>query len=270
MKHRSIGAFILLAATLFAIPQAVEDIRSLKGAAFERVRAGLLQTFLSFNSDEAVPAPLSARLARITASCPGAAKSAVASAAKKAFRRAASAGTRGESLDPAELSEFIAEEAEAASPLPAVAEFVGELAEAVYEVAELEVPVAPLPRAVGGAAPLPASVKAGPKGTGGRVRAEWVLASELTGHETAALGRLKAQQDVLKGEMLKESELVRLLGAQHVRQFRVVRRGKSAPQPPQALGGELPSLPKQSGDSAEADPSSAGGAHGPAWASEKQ
>ena len=270
MKHRSIGAFILLAATLFAIPQAVEDIRSLKGAAFERARAGLLQAFLSFNSDEAAPASPSARLARTAAYCPEAHRSAVASAAKKASRRAASAGPRSESLEPSELSEFLAEEAEGLSPLAGVAEFVGELAEVVHEVAEIKVAAAPLPGAVGGAVPVPASVKGEWEGSEGRGRPEWVSASELTGRETAALNRLKAQQDTLKVEMLKESELARLLGAQRVRHYRVIRRGKSAPQPPQALGGELPPLPKPAADAAEAEPSAAGGAHGAAWASEKQ
>ncbi|HEV2863411.1 MAG TPA: hypothetical protein VGX48_20520 [Pyrinomonadaceae bacterium] len=270
MKHRSIGAFLLLAATLFAIPQAVEDIRSLKGSVLGRARGELLQAILSFNSDEATPAPPSSRQARTAlASCPEAAKQnpAVASAAKKASPRAASAVSRGESPDESELSEFVAEEAEG-PPLPFVAEFVGELAEAVHEVAEVKVPAAPLPRAVGGAVTLPASVKGERKGTEGRGRAQWVSAHELSASESAALDRLKAQQDYLKVELLKESDLARALGAQRVRQFRVIRRRPSAPPAP--TGGELPTQPKQAADTAEADAAAAGGTHGSAWASEKQ
>ena len=119
MKHRSIGAFLLLAATLFAIPQAVEDIRSLKGAIFERARGELLQTFLGFNSDEATPAPAYRRLAR-TVPCPVRQDSNIVAAAKKTSPR--SSAQRVESLKPSELNEV-------------VAEFVGELAEAASSVA---------------------------------------------------------------------------------------------------------------------------------------
>lgn len=261
MKHRSIGAFILLAATLFAIPQAVEDIRSLKGSVLRCARGELLQAFLSFNSDDAAPAPSSRRQARTAlASCPEGARqhSAVASAAKKASRRAASAGPRGESLEPSELSEFLAEEAEGPSPLPLVAEFVGELADAVHEVAEVELP----------AAPLPAPVRVERKGYEGRERAQWVSASELAGRESAALDRLKAQQDILKFEMVKESDLARALGAQRLRHLRVIRRKPAAPPAPPA--GELPAPPRQVAETDEAKGASDEAARGAAWAAEHE
>ncbi len=261
MKHRSIGAFILLAATLFAIPQAVEDIRSLKGSILGRARGELLQAFLSFNSDEAAPAPPSRRQARTTlASCPEAARqdSVASSAAKKAYKRAAPACHRRESLEPSELDEFVAEESEGPSPLPLVAEFVGELAEAVHEVAEVKVP----------AAPLPASVKGERKGNEGRGRTQWVSASELTGRESAALDLLKVQQDFLRIEMPKESELARALGAQRVRHFRVIRRKPAAP--PAAPGGELPALPRHVAETDEARAAADEAAEGAAWAAEHE
>ena len=261
MKHRSIGAFILLAATLFAIPQAVEDIRSLKGSVLRCARGELLQAFLSFNSDEAAPAPPSRRQARMTlASCPAAARqdSAVASAAKKASRRAASAGPRGESLEPSELNEFLAEEAEGPSPLPLVAEFVGELAEAVHEVAEIRVP----------AAPLPASARVELKGKEGHGRAQWVPALELSARESAALGRLKMQEDILKFEMHKEADLARALGAQRVRHLRVIRRKPAAPPAPS--GGEVPAPPRQVAETDETKGAADEAARGAAWAAEHE
>lgn len=261
MKHRSIGAFILLAAAFLAIPQAVEDIRSLKGSVLGSARGQLLQAFLCFTSDEAAPAPPSRRQARAAlASCPRSARhdSAVASVAKKASRRAASAGHRVESLEPSELNEFLAEEAEGPSPLPLVAEFVGELAEAVHEVAEVKVH----------AAPLPASARVERKGKEGHGRTQWVSASELTGRESAALDRLNAQQDILKVEMLKESDLARALVAQRVRHFRVVRRKPAAPPAPS--GGEVPAPPRQVAETDEAKAAADEAARGAAWAAEQE
>lgn len=269
MKHRSIGAFILLAATLLAIPEVVEDIRSLKGSVLGRARGELLQAFLSFNSDEA--APPSRRQARTTlASCPEAARrdSAVASAAKKAYRRAATAGHRSESLEPSELSEFVLEEAEGPSPLPLVAEFAGELAEAVHEVAEVKVHAAPLPAAARGAVSLPASVKVERKGNERHGRTQWVSVAELTGRESAALDRLKVQQDILKIEMTRESDLARSLGAQRLRHFRVIRRKPAAaPAPP---AGELPAPPRQVAEADEAKAAADEAARGAAWAAEHE
>src|SRR5436309_950417 len=47
MKHRSVIAFILLAAALFAAPQISHDILSLKSAVVARVRGEVMRAFLS-------------------------------------------------------------------------------------------------------------------------------------------------------------------------------------------------------------------------------
>src|SRR5205085_11488640 len=47
MKHRSVIAFILLAAALFAAPQISHDIMSLKSAVVARVRGEVMRAFLS-------------------------------------------------------------------------------------------------------------------------------------------------------------------------------------------------------------------------------
>src|SRR5438105_643606 len=47
MKHRSVIAFILLAAALFAAPQISHDIMSLKSAVGARVRGEVMRAFLS-------------------------------------------------------------------------------------------------------------------------------------------------------------------------------------------------------------------------------
>src|SRR5947209_5029695 len=50
MKHRSVIAFILLAAALFAAPQISYDILSLKSAVVARVRGEVMRAFLSLGS----------------------------------------------------------------------------------------------------------------------------------------------------------------------------------------------------------------------------
>src|SRR5205085_11420909 len=49
MKHRSVIAFILLAAALFAAPQISHDILSLKSAVVARVRGEVMRAFLSLD-----------------------------------------------------------------------------------------------------------------------------------------------------------------------------------------------------------------------------
>src|SRR5437763_109190 len=71
MKHRSVIAFILLAAALFAAPQISHDILSLKSAVVARVRGEVMRAFLSLGGRDGggewagrragVPAPADAR-----------------------------------------------------------------------------------------------------------------------------------------------------------------------------------------------------------------
>ncbi len=49
MKHRSVIAFVLLAATFAAVPQASQDLLELKGALVGRVRSEIWHAFLSLN-----------------------------------------------------------------------------------------------------------------------------------------------------------------------------------------------------------------------------
>src|SRR5437764_15222335 len=52
MQHRSVIAFILLAAALFAAPQISHDIMSLKSAVGARVRGEVMRVFLSLGGRE--------------------------------------------------------------------------------------------------------------------------------------------------------------------------------------------------------------------------
>src|SRR4051812_48203242 len=60
MRHRSNIAFILLAAALFAAPQAAQDLSTLKGAVAARIRGEILQAFLGLHSNEAATAATAA------------------------------------------------------------------------------------------------------------------------------------------------------------------------------------------------------------------
>jgi hypothetical protein len=74
MRHRSVIAFILLAAILVAVPQAMQDILALKSALGERVRNEILFAFLNLNPRDGAsqPAPQRARLSQPT--CPASTK----------------------------------------------------------------------------------------------------------------------------------------------------------------------------------------------------
>src|SRR3954469_20769653 len=56
MRHRSNIAFILLAAALFAAPQAAQDLSTLKGAVAARIRGEIMQAFLGLHSNESASA----------------------------------------------------------------------------------------------------------------------------------------------------------------------------------------------------------------------
>jgi len=75
MRHRSVIAFALLAATLAAVPQGWQDLSALKSAVGERVRNEILFAFLNLNPRDAASqaAPQSAQPA--AAACPDSIKS---------------------------------------------------------------------------------------------------------------------------------------------------------------------------------------------------
>ena len=53
MKHRSVIAFILLAAALFAAPQISNDLSAFKSAVGARIRGEILHAFLNLRADDA-------------------------------------------------------------------------------------------------------------------------------------------------------------------------------------------------------------------------
>lgn len=71
MKHRSVIAFIIVAAALFALPQLSHDLQMLKGAAGARLHRELLHAFLNLPTGEpsAVAAPAARPAETLLASC---------------------------------------------------------------------------------------------------------------------------------------------------------------------------------------------------------
>ncbi|MET0650266.1 MAG: hypothetical protein ABW208_26970 [Pyrinomonadaceae bacterium] len=71
MKHRSVIAFVIVAAALFSLPQLSHDLQALKGAVGARLHRELLHAFLSMPAGEPVSAAPAARPAEtLLASCP--------------------------------------------------------------------------------------------------------------------------------------------------------------------------------------------------------
>ena len=96
MKHRSVIAFVIVAAALFAAPQLSHDLQSLRSGLGARLRGELLQAFLSLHPEDGASAAPSARGARtLLASCAKAGTEAPAAKAKKSEPRAA-AGQQSE------------------------------------------------------------------------------------------------------------------------------------------------------------------------------
>ena len=91
MKHRSVIAFVIVAAALFSLPQLSHDLRALKGEVGARLHRELLHAFLSLPADEPLsPAPAPRAGEPLLASCPNerrAAKQAKAEAAGRAEGR---------------------------------------------------------------------------------------------------------------------------------------------------------------------------------------
>jgi hypothetical protein len=71
MKHRSVIAFVIVAAALFSLPQLSHDLRALKGAVGARLHSELLHAFLNLPAGDPVAADTVARPAEaLLASCP--------------------------------------------------------------------------------------------------------------------------------------------------------------------------------------------------------
>ena len=105
MKHRSVIAYVIVAAALFAAPQLSHDLQTLRSALGSRVSVGLMRTFLSLPSagDAAArvgaPLPVETRLA----SCPKqgpAAKQRKAEPSRAAVRVAEVAGDELAMIEP--------------------------------------------------------------------------------------------------------------------------------------------------------------------------
>jgi hypothetical protein len=75
MKHRSIIAFILLAAALAAAPQVSHDLAALKSAVSARIRGEILHAFLSLHARDGAGEAAPRRAAPQLASCTSAPKS---------------------------------------------------------------------------------------------------------------------------------------------------------------------------------------------------
>jgi hypothetical protein len=70
MKHRSVIAFVIVAAALFAAPQLSHDLQNFKSALGSRLRGELMHAFLSLPTGEGTPAAVAQRPAEtLFASC---------------------------------------------------------------------------------------------------------------------------------------------------------------------------------------------------------
>ncbi|PYS85607.1 MAG: hypothetical protein DMF67_00235 [Acidobacteria bacterium] len=128
MKHRSIIAFILLAAALVAAPQVSHDLAALKSALGTRIRGEILHAFLSLHAREDAGGMTPRRAAPQLASCKAAAKSdeLTASHAKQndsrahAAPRAEAASQREARAQLAMLIDPLLESEESSAELPGV------------------------------------------------------------------------------------------------------------------------------------------------------
>ncbi|HWW75074.1 MAG TPA: hypothetical protein VNZ44_06755 [Pyrinomonadaceae bacterium] len=149
MKHRSVIAFVIVAAALFAAPQLSHDLQSLRSGLGMRLRGELLQAFLSMHTEEggaAVAAPSARGAQALLASCTKAKpEAAPAKATKKSEPRAAVEQTEETaSPEPALHLAMLAEPAEAPDvwKSPAVRAHLDAVGEAVASRGELPKEVA--------------------------------------------------------------------------------------------------------------------------------
>ncbi len=230
MKHRSIGAFVLLAAALFAIPEALQDISSLKGAILGRARGEILQAFLNFSTgDEPCMAPRTRQARPVFASADEGAATLASATRKRAARQAAWPSGRGaEVREPQEPADLFTEKGNGRLLIAsAFADVVVEAAREVREEARAEVASVSLPRDARAVETMLASVSS---------------LNEL--HKVAAAaGGLRKPEDALKFDLLKQADYERLVGSRdRVRHLRVVRPGKKAPPAPAPLAEAPPTL----------------------------
>jgi hypothetical protein len=95
MKHRSVIAFVIVAAALFSLPQLSHDLAALKGEVGARAHRELLYAFLNMPAGEATAAAQAARPAEtLLASCP---KERSSAAAAKYGRAGANGRVEGRS-----------------------------------------------------------------------------------------------------------------------------------------------------------------------------
>jgi hypothetical protein len=93
MKHRSVIAFVLLAATLAAVPQVSQDLLELKSALGERVRNEMWHAFLSVNGRGGASQAAPQRTQHTLASCNAAPANAGAKKSSAPARATAQAGS---------------------------------------------------------------------------------------------------------------------------------------------------------------------------------
>ncbi len=96
MKHRSVVAFVLLAATLAAVPQASQDLSELKSALAARVRTEIWSAFLNLNGRGGATQSAPRSTQHTLASCQSAPASSVAKRSSAPARAAAQAGASAE------------------------------------------------------------------------------------------------------------------------------------------------------------------------------
>jgi hypothetical protein len=148
MKHRSVIAFVIVAAALFAAPQLSHDLQSLRNGLGMRLRGELLSAFLSLHTEDggAAVAPSARAAQTLLASCTkGKAEAAPAKAAKKSEPRAAvEQPEETTSQEPALHLAMLAEPADAPDvwKSPAVRAHLNAVGEAVAARGELPKEVA--------------------------------------------------------------------------------------------------------------------------------
>lgn len=219
MKHRSIGAFVLLAAALFAIPEALQDISSLKGAILGRARGEILQAFFSFSTGDDPCAAPRTRQSRPFVATDDAGDATLASAARKRPARETAGAARGaEAREPREEPAALFNENVNGGHLlgAAFADVVVEAANEFREEAYAEVASVSLPRDARALETVLVSAPSLP---------EW--------HKlAAAAGGLRKAEETLKFEQLRSADYERLLDVRtRVRHMRVMKPGKTPPAP---------------------------------------
>jgi hypothetical protein len=96
MKHRSVVAFVLLAATLAAVPQASQDLSELKSALAARVRTEIWSAFLNLNGRGGATQSAPRSTQHTLASCTNAPAGPSAKRSSAPARAAAQAGASAE------------------------------------------------------------------------------------------------------------------------------------------------------------------------------